>query len=483
MRDVKGCLEFLEQHYPEEVLRAPVAIDPKECDHAAWQELLAEKNRFPWVVFENVKAWDGSRWPGYFTNVNMSNFRRIALLYGLDITKSTPFDVVLKHYEGKQNPVPPVEISTGEAPVKEVVLSGEKARLDILPIWRNAIHDSRPGWLTPIWGVRDPETGRYNFSWHRGQCLDPKRTAVRFYPPRHIYNYFQAYKAMGKNMPSIAILGHHPSFYAAACTSYSLEMDEYDGVSGIVKAATGEPLRVVPSATWGKDFLIPADAEVVMEGEIDIEAMAEVGQWCDAWRFYAPPSKMNVFKVSAINMRQRPILEGVIPKDHIIPNLCYAADAYEVLKHRFPGVKSVFVPFIQTLIVSVKPSSPAESSNIALSLYQLGSDRVKHVILVDEDVNPYDLSEIFFALVTRVDARQSVQIVNTMTNPNDTAAKGYYSGRAQQVGGLIIDATRPYEPFPEVGVAPDEVRRRNLPALLEMLKGMAASSKWSWSAE
>lgn len=50
LRDVKGCLDFLEEHYPEEVVRANVAIDPKECDHAAWQELLAEKNRFPWVV-------------------------------------------------------------------------------------------------------------------------------------------------------------------------------------------------------------------------------------------------------------------------------------------------------------------------------------------------------------------------------------------------------------------------------------------------
>lgn len=481
MRDVKDCIEFLERYHPEEILRVSTPIDPKECDHAAWQEMLAEKKRFPWIIFENVKAWDGSRWPGWFTSVNMSTFRRTALLYGLDLKQSTPFDLVKRHYEGLQKPCPPEVVPAELAPVKEVVLKDEEAKLTCLPIWRNASEDSRPGWLTPIWVVRDLETGRYNFSWHRGQCLDEKRTTVRFYPPRHINTYFEKYKAAGKNMPAAAVLGHHPAFYAASSSSYPLDLDETHGVSGVLQVATGKPLRLTPSTVWGNDFLIPADAEVVIEGEIDVRETADVGPWCDAWRFYAPKATMSIFHVKAINMRHRPILEGVIPKDHIIPNLTYAADAYAALKPRFPNIQGIFVPFIQSIIVSYKPVSPAETANLALSLYQLGSDRVKHVIIVDEEVNLYDLTDLFYALVTRVDAKHSVQIVTTMTNPNDTAAKGYYTGRPQQVGGLIIDATKPYEPFPKVGVSPQDARARVAKQLEETLATIPISSKWDWS--
>lgn len=480
MNCVKDCIQFLEEHYPEEILRVSEPINPIECEHAAWQELLAEKKRFPWIIFDNVKAWDGSRWPGLFTSVNMTTFRRTAILYGLDLTQSTPFDLVKKHYEGLQKPCPPSIVSPKEAPIREVTLKGNDAKLSVLPIWRNAIDDSRPGWITPIWISRDPETGRYNYSWHRGQCLDEKRSTVRFYPPRHIHMYFEKYRAAGKNMPVAGVLGHHPAFYNASSSSYPLELDETHGVSGVMKIATGKEMRLTESATWGSDFLIPADAEVVIEGEIDIHETAEAGPWCDAWRFYAPRVKMYVFHLKAISMRRQPILEGMIPKDHIISNITYAADAYAALKPRFPNIKGVFIPFIQSIIVSYKAMIPAETSNLALALYQLGSDRVKHVIIVDEDTNIYDMTDLFFSLVTKVDAKQSVQIVSTMTNPNDPSIKGHPTGRPLQVGGLIIDATRSYEPFPGVGLAPPAAREKADALLNKILNRVPSASKFDW---
>lgn len=481
MRCVKDCIEFLEKNFPEEILRVSDPIDPRECDHAAWQDLMAERKRFPWIIFDNVTAWNGSRWPGYFTTVNMATFRRTAILYGLDLQQSTPFDIVKKHYKGLQNPCPPVVIPPEKAPIKEATLKGDDATFGRLPIWRNAVDDSRPGWVTPIWIARDLETGRYNFSWHRSQCLDEKSATVRFYPPRQIYMYFEKYKAAGRNMPVAGVLGHHPAFYNASSSSYPFELDETHGVSGIMKQATGEELRLTPSLTWGDDFLIPADAEVVFEGEIDIHETAEAGPWCDAWRFYTPKVKMPVFHLQAINMRHKPIVEGIIPKDHIISHITYAADAYAALKPRFPGIQSVFIPFLQSMIVSYKSMTPGETSNLALALYQLGSDRVKHVIIVDEDTNIYDMTEIFFSLVTKVDAKQSVQIVTTMTNPNDPTSKaGHQTGRPLQVGGLIIDATKPYEPFPEIGLAPEAARQKVERQMPKLVNSVASTSKWDW---
>jgi UbiD family decarboxylase len=480
MTCVKECIEFLEKNHPEEILRVQEPIDPKECDHAAWQELLAEKNRFPWIIFENVKAWNGSRWPGSFTSVNVSTFRRTALLYGLDIKQSTPFDLVRKHYEGLQKPCPATVISPDKAPIKEVTLEGDDTTFSVLPIYRNAIDDTRPGWLCPIWIARDLDTGRYNFSWHRSYVIDEKRATIRFYVPRQVNWYFEKYRAAGKNMPVVGVLGHHPAFYNACASSYSLELDETDGISGIMKIATGKELRLTPSLTWGKDLLIPADAEVVFEGEVDIKETAEAGPWCDAWRFYAPKVKMPVFHLKAINMRRQPILEGVIPKDHVITNITDATSAYAALKPRFPGIQGIFVPFLQCMVVSYKPMNPAETSNLALAMYQLTSANLKHVIIVDEETNIFDMTEIFYAFATRLDAKEGVQIVSTMTNPNDPCSKLHKAGHPLKVGGMIIDATKPYEPFPKVGKAPQEARQKVDKHLEGAMKSIPITSKWDW---
>jgi len=110
----------------------------------------------------------------------------------------------------------------------------------------------------------------------------------------------------------------------------------------------------------------------------------------------------------------------------------------------------------------------------------LGLDRVKHVIIVDEDIDVYDMEELFYAISTRVDARKSVQIVTTMTHPNDPCAKESLLGRPLTVGGLIIDATTPYEDFPETGISPPERREKVAKQVEKLLGQYRASSKFSW---
>ena len=77
-------------------------------------------------------------------------------------------------------------------------------------------------------------------------------------------------------------------------------------VGGIYKEATGEELRVTDSELWGKDLVVPADAEVILEGYIT-ERQEEAGLWCDAWQNYTKPSKQNVFRVEAMTMREQPL--------------------------------------------------------------------------------------------------------------------------------------------------------------------------------
>jgi UbiD family decarboxylase len=150
-------------------------------------------------VFEHVTTLAGERWPGLFTNYCGSNVRRLAIAYGLDLVKTRPHDLSLKHVAAMGSPSPPERIESSEAPVKQIVWTGEDARLDRLPFFRNCERDSLPGWLTPVWMVRDLD-GRYNISFHRGQYVDQQRMTIRFYPGRDVYDIFHAHKREGKKL-------------------------------------------------------------------------------------------------------------------------------------------------------------------------------------------------------------------------------------------------------------------------------------------
>jgi UbiD family decarboxylase len=85
-------------------------------------------------------------------------------------------------------------------------------------------------------------------------------------------------------MRAVAIVGgHHPAFSVGCGTAFNLDVDEYEAVGGIYKEATGEELRVTDSELWGRDLVVPADAEVILEGYIT-ERQEEAGLWCDACR-------------------------------------------------------------------------------------------------------------------------------------------------------------------------------------------------------
>ena len=446
MRSLGDFLRFLDTERPEEVVRVATPIDPKACDATAYHQYFAEHERYPWLVFENAAALDGSRWPGLFVTFTDTCLRRVALAYGLDPDAIQARDITEIHAAGMSSPEPPEVIPTSEAPVKEVVIRGSDLSLDFLPFFRNAERDSGPGWITPIYITRDFGTGRYNISWHRGQYIGPNRFTARFYPGRHIYENFNLFRQAGKPMPCAAVVGHHPVFGDAAATRFETG-DEYEGANGIYRRATGSTLRVTPSELWGDDLLVPADAEIVLEGYM-LDEYADAGPWSDYWRAYLGPRRMNIFEVSAITMRRKPIFVSVWPPTEVHANS--SAVILNRLKAFFPGVRDVHTPFAQTAIVSYRPRIPGEAMHLAGTLLSLGA-QIKTIIVIDDDLDPYDLESVFFSLATRMDARRDVVIMPLARNVNDPSCEG------PTVGGLLIDATRPKDDLEfDIGLPPRE---------------------------
>jgi UbiD family decarboxylase len=251
-------------------------------------------------------------------------------------------------------------------------------------------------------------------------------------------------------------------------------VDEYKGVAGIYEESTGSRLRLTPSLTWGDEMLVPADAEVVAEGYI-YDRKEDTGHWCDVWQNYTPPSKQNVFRVEALTMRRKPMFNSNWPSASIMNSITEPAEIYTFLKPVFPGIKSVSLPYIKTLVISARLQTPALAMNLGASVFALGHD-VKTVILVDEDVDPYDLRQVMFSLTSRVDATRDVQVLPVKAHPNDPSATG------PTVGGLIINAMKREDtPEFEIGMPPrsmiEEVRSTLDPAILQRVP---AGSRLSW---
>jgi UbiD family decarboxylase len=428
-------LRFLELKHPHEVFRVTDQIDPRECEHAGYEEALRERGKRPWVIFDQSLRADGGKWRGLFSTCNFNSFSLLGMAYGLDLKKSRPFDLILKHHHGMTHPVAPQWVEKREAPVKQVVQRGDDVDLGVLPIFRNCDRDARPGWMAPMWAVRD-ENGRYNLSWHRSWYVNEKEITLRFFPGRHMWDEFQGYLKRREAMQAVAIVGgHHPAFSVGCGTAFNLDVDEYEAVGGIYKEATGEQLRVTDSELWGKDLVVPADAEMILEGYIT-ERQEEAGLWCDAWQNYTSPSKQNVFRVEAVTMREKPLYVSNWPGVSVQTSLSGAAEVYGLLRPHFRDIRGINFPFVQTVIVSAKLPARGLGVNLAAMLYSM-KQNIKHVIVVDEDVDPYDFQQVFFAMTSRVDASRDVQVLNVMRHVNDPGGEG------RTVGGMIIDATRP----------------------------------------
>ncbi|MSQ53125.1 MAG: hypothetical protein EXR28_14705, partial [Betaproteobacteria bacterium] len=150
--------------------------------------------------------------------------------------------------------------------------------------------------------------------------------------------------------------------------------------------------------------------------------------------------------VQVITMSEQPIFHSIWPSSEIKD--ATAAMILDRLKPLFPAVRDVHIPFPQTVIVSFRPSEPGQAMHVASSVLSVGS-RVKTVIVIDDDLDPYDTDAVFFSLATRMDARRDVVIMPMTKNTNDPSTK------ESVVGGLLIDATRPAETLEfEIGLPP-----------------------------
>lgn len=349
--------------------------------------------------------------------------------------------------------IPPVEVSDG--PVLENVVEGDKVDLLSLPVPKFAPLDGGRYIGTAVSVVtKDPDKGWTNVGTYRMQLIDENRVAMQIHHGKHADLTLDRHRDLGKPMPAAAVIGGAPIIFLMSSSTAPWGVSEYDRAGAI----RGEPIEVIKSDFTG--LLIPARAEIVLEGEIDPDrsTYTEEGPFGEYTGYYSAKGGKEylepVFKVKRVLHRNNPIFwvttTGQPINDiHMIGALQISASIWSDLREmRIPGIESVYsLPEgcgRLTVVVSVKQLYPGHSTQVghAIAGTTSGHYRLKNIIIVDDDIPADDIQQVLWAISTRLEAKRGVHILHgTRGGPLDPAV---YIAERDVGSKLILDATIPF---------------------------------------
>lgn len=407
-KDLRTFIERVKQETPEQFLEIARPIDCR-FEIPALLQLLEDRGKYPMVFFRNVKNLRGES-PSLplVTNVAASR-QRVSMAIDSTIDR-----VALDYVERERHPIKPVITEKENAPVKEVVLSGKDVDLYEFPIITHHEMDLGPYITAGDAWTKDPETGDVNCAIIRMWAKDPETLIVYFVSVRHTHHYYRQYVAQNRPMPMAICIGHHLGFYIGAQTKIlGAELDT-------IGAMLGEPLTLVPSETWGDQFLVPALAEIVIEAEVAHDRKEIEAPFGEYPGYYGGQRLSYVADIKAITRRKDAIYMDIFPghRDHLImdgPNM--EANILGKLKEVVPTVQNVYLPPSGTCrfhaYIQLRKSDDAEPKSIIAAA--LASDyRIKHVWVVDDDVNIYDEDQILWAMATRFQGDRDLVLIKDM---------------------------------------------------------------------
>jgi 4-hydroxy-3-polyprenylbenzoate decarboxylase/2,5-furandicarboxylate decarboxylase 1 len=222
-------------------------------------------------------------------------------------------------------------------------------------------------------------------------------------------------------------------------------------------ALRGEPVEVVRAETV--DLMVPATAEMIIEGYIQPKTREIEGPFGEVGGYSTPKFPKPVIEVTAITHRQNPIFQAALTgmpttENHILRQIPMEATYYWELKKRHPGVTAVHFPaagaILFLVIIAMKQTYLYEARNAIASMF--ATRRNKFIIVVDDDVDIYDMEKVMWAVATRSRPEEDVVIFPRLsTSGMDPSAFRLEGTDSFWNSGLGIDATKPYgQPFPEV---------------------------------
>ncbi len=413
-----------------------------ELEIGAITEVASFKKQCPAVLFDSIQGFE----KGYRVLTNfMSNRTRERMVFGVSDDLSDPEAVFF--WKNRLKGFAPVEPKTvDDAPVKENVWLESDVDITRFPWPKWHQRDGGPYICATSCVTRDPESGYVNVGSYRFMLLGKNKIVAHIGSGHHGDVIRKKYWARGESCPIAISLGQEPSLLVAAGTNLSWGVSEY-GFAGWMR---GAPVEITQGVAT--DLPIPANAEVIFEGEMpppeegtDIEG--PFGEFSGYYGGGARPAPITIVK--SVLYRKNPIILGAPP---------FLGSSRGVLSSRgilvWNELEALGIPDIKAVnyswgmcIISLKQAYPGHAMRAAHGA--MGGTAGYHgrfVIVVDEDIDPYNLEQVLWAIATRCDPETSLDVCRRIWSYKiDPRLPKHKKEVADYTGSVaIIDACRPY---------------------------------------
>ncbi len=462
-RDLQDFIKTLEQKGL--LKRVSIEVDP-ELEIAEINDRVV-KSGGPAILFEKVK---GSDFPVLINA--FGSYERMSLALEVDSLDDIGQGILeyleVNSYAGIVNKIKalpkliqlasifPNKVS--KAPCQEVIIKDpDLTKLPVLKCWPQ---DGGRFFTLPLVITKNPETGVHNMGMYRMHLYDSKTTGMHWHMHKDGRSHFNLYKKseQGKSgrMPVAVALGCDPATLYSATAPIPKEISEYVFAGFLRK----KPIEVVKCIT--SDLEVPANAEFILEGYVDMEELRMEGPFGDHTGYYSLADMYPVFHVECITHRKNPVYPATVVGKPPMED-CYIAKATEriflpLLKLVHPEIVNLNLPlegvFHNCAIVSIKKSYPGHAKKVMHALWGIGQMMfTKMIIVVDEDINPYDLSTVAWKVFNNIDAGRDVVIVEGPLDALDHASPLPHYGHK-----MGIDATRKWPEEGHTREWPDDIK-------------------------
>jgi len=420
-QDLRSYLELIKQNHPEDLLVVSREVDPAFEITAITVKLEQEAKRRPILLFEKIK---GTKFP-VLTNLHAGRSRLATAIH------AKPEEMQKAYLHAMEKPIPPKRVS--KAPVKEMILTGDKIDLYKLPQILHHQEDAGAYITAAVAFAKDPNSDTWNCAYNRLMIKGRDTTSIHLTLAKHLWEFQRAAEAQGKPLAVAFAIGVHPAIALGCLAIGSIDEDERAIMGGLL----GEPLELVKCET--SDLLVPAHAEMILEGEILPHERTPEGPFGEFTGYSLGERQREVLKVRAITHRRDAIFQDITVGhlDHLMLSTTpIEANLYRAVRAMVPTVKSVRVPAPFTCYVSIEQRISGQAKNAILAV--LGADLyMKRVVVVDHDVDVFNDRQMSWAIATRCQPDRDIVII-TNTRGSDLDPSTREDGNTSKWG---VDAT------------------------------------------
>ena len=376
------------------------------------------------LVFENVKNYEIK----VVANV-CGTRKRICAAVNVDHDR-----LYRRLIDAWRSPQKPEIVEDGA--VKEIVEND----LSRIPVLRHFERDAGPYITSAVVHAKSIDGKVENVSVHRLQVLDKKHLAIRLVP-RHLFKLWQMAKEAGKDLEVAISVGVHPAVMLAASSPVPFGVNEFE----VANALMDNNLRLVKCEKV--DAYAPAEAELVLEGKISATKEVAEGPFVDVTGTYDIERKQPVVEVMKVMHRKDYVYQALLPsgaEHRLLMGLPHEVLIWDAVSRIVPKVYAVNLSVGGSgwlhAIISIEKQLDGDGKNALLAAFA-AHPSLKHAVVVDSDIDVFNVSDVEWAIATRFQASEDLLVIKNVRGSTLDSSADQETGLTTKMG---VDATRPF---------------------------------------